>query len=115
MPTVCETILATLHARPSALAATVLRGEVLPERVPADGLLTLGDGEPEVTLSPVAYQYQQCTEIEAIVLGPDRNLAFDALIANIGGRLPQTALWAGSATGSRRKRRVRSICRSRAR
>lgn len=56
VPTPRETILAALHARLSALSATVLRGEVLPERVPADGLLILrygAPGEPEVTLSPL--------------------------------------------------------------
>jgi len=41
-----ETILTSLHARISALAAAALRGEVLPERVPAEGLLILRDGEP---------------------------------------------------------------------
>ena len=46
MPTSRETILAALHSRLSALPATALRGEVLPERVPADGLLILRDGEP---------------------------------------------------------------------
>lgn len=57
MPTPRETILAALHARLSALPATALRGEVLPERVPAEGLLILRDGEPgepEVTLLPLA-------------------------------------------------------------
>ncbi len=47
MPTPRETILAALHARLSALPATALRGEVLPERVPAEGLLILRDGEPQ--------------------------------------------------------------------
>ncbi len=53
MPTQRETILAAPHARLLTLPATALRGEVLPERVPADGLLILrdgGPGEPEVTL-----------------------------------------------------------------
>lgn len=55
--TIRENILAALHARLSALPATALRGDVLPERVPAEGLLILRDGEPgepEVTLSPLA-------------------------------------------------------------
>jgi hypothetical protein len=72
MPTPRETILAALHARLSALPATALRGEVLPERVPAEGLLILRDGEPgepEVTLSPLAYHYQHRAEIEAVVQG----------------------------------------------
>ncbi|WP_265502386.1 acyl-CoA transferase [Paracoccus beibuensis] len=84
MPTVRETILAALHAR---LPATALRGDVLAERVPPDGLLILRDGdpgEPEVTLSPVAYHYQHRAEIEAVIQGSDRDAAFDALCASIG-------------------------------
>lgn len=41
-----ETALAALHARAQTLAAPILRGDVLPERVPAAGLLILRDGEP---------------------------------------------------------------------
>lgn len=87
MPTSRETILTALHARLSALPATVLRGEVLPERLPADGLLILRDGEPgepEVTLSPLCYHYRHRAEIEAIVQGSDRDTAFDTLSASIG-------------------------------
>jgi hypothetical protein len=87
MPTFRETILAALLARLSALPASVLRGEVLPERVPAEGLLILRDGEPgdpEVTLSPLAYHYQHRAEIEAVVQGGDRDGAFDSLIASVG-------------------------------
>jgi hypothetical protein len=82
-----ETILNALHARLSALPATVLRGEVLPERVPAAGLLILRDGEmgkPEMTLSPLAYHDQHRAEIEAVVSGADRDAAFDTLCASIG-------------------------------
>ena len=78
MPTPRETILAALHARLSALPATALRGEVLPERVPAAGLLILRDGEPgepEVTLSPLRYHYQHRAEIEI-----DVNLSLSACI-----------------------------------
>lgn len=87
MPTTRETILAALHAQLSMLPATVLRGEVLPERVPAAGLLILRDGdpgEPETTLSPLIYHYQHRAEIEAIVQGAGRDAAFDALCANVG-------------------------------
>ena len=87
MPTFRETILAALHARLSALPATALRGEVLPERVPAAGLMILRDGEPgepEVTLSPLRYHYQHRAEIEAVVQGADRDVAFDTLCASIG-------------------------------
>lgn len=66
MPTPRETILVALHARLSTLPATALRGDVLPERVPADGLLILRDGEPgepEVTLSPLRYHYQHAAKM----------------------------------------------------
>ena len=82
-----ETILAALHARLSTLPATSLRGEVLPERVPAEGLLILRDGEPgepEVTLSPLRYHYQDRAEIEAVVQGTARDAAFDTLTTSIG-------------------------------
>jgi hypothetical protein len=87
MPTPRETILTALHARLSALPATALRGEVLPERVPATGLLIMRDGEPgepEVTLSPLRYHYQHRAEIEAVVQGTDRDTTFAALCAGIG-------------------------------
>ena len=85
-----EIILTALYARVSELPATALRGEVLPERVPDAGLLILRDGEPgepEVTLSPLAYHYQHRAEIEAVVQGPDRDVLFDTLTANIGTAL----------------------------
>ncbi|MCE8556310.1 acyl-CoA transferase [Ruegeria pomeroyi] len=90
MPTSRETILAALHARLSAQSATALRGEILPERVPTEGLLILRDGEPgepEVTLSPLAYHYQHRAEIEAVVQGSDCDAAFDSLCASIGTAL----------------------------
>jgi hypothetical protein len=87
MPTPRETILAALHSLLQALPATALRGEVLPERVPAAGILILRDGEPGdpgVTLSPLRYHYQHRAEIEAVVQGADRDAAFAALCASVG-------------------------------
>ncbi len=87
MPTTRETILTALYTRISALSATALRGDVLPERVPVAGLLILRDGEPgepEVTLSPLRYHYQHRAEIEAVVQGAARDAAFDTLCASIG-------------------------------
>ena len=88
MPSIRETILAALHARLSALPATALRGEVLPERVPANGLLIMRDGdpgEPEVTMSPLAYHYEHRAEVEVVVQGTgDRDKMFDELIASLG-------------------------------
>ena len=54
-PTLRETILTALHARLSALPAAVRRNEVLPEKVPAAGLVILPDrdpGEPNVEAFP---------------------------------------------------------------
>ena len=85
-----ETILAALHARLSALPVTALRGDVLPGRVPAAGLLILRDGEPgepEVTLSPLRYHYQHRAEIEAVVQGSSRDATFDTLCASIGAAI----------------------------
>ncbi len=90
MPTTRETILSALHALLRTQPAPVLRGEVLPERVPAAGLLILRDGdpgEPAVTLSPLRYHYQHRAEIEAVVQGADRDAAFDTLAAGVGTAL----------------------------
>jgi hypothetical protein len=85
-----ETILTALQARLSALPASSLRGDVLPERVPTAGLLILRDGEPgepEITLSPLRYHYQHRAEIEAVVQGAARDAAFDTLCASIGAAI----------------------------
>ena len=88
MPTTRETVLAALHARLQPLAAQVLRDEVLPERIPASGLIILRDGqpgEPEVTLSPLHYHYQHRAELEVVIQSPNgRASAFNTLIAAIG-------------------------------
>ena len=91
MPTTRETILAALHARLQTLAATVLRDEVLSERIPPGGLIILRDGqpgEPEVTLSPLRYHFLHRAELEVIVQGAnDRATAFDTLMLAIGTAL----------------------------
>ncbi len=111
-----ESILAALHARLSTLPATALRGEVLPERVPAEGFLILRDGEPgdpEAMLSPPACHYQHRAEIEAVVQGGDRDAAFDTRTASVGAAFAADRTLGGLCTGSRRRRRARSICRER--
>ncbi|WP_375573943.1 acyl-CoA transferase [Seohaeicola saemankumensis] len=65
----------------------VLRGEVLPERVPAAGLIILRDGDPgdpAVTLSPLLYHYDHRAELEVIVQGANRDTAFATLCGQIG-------------------------------
>ena len=91
MTTTRESVLAALRARLQPLAALTLRDEVLPERIPAAGLIILRDGqpgEPEVTLSPLRYHYQHRAELEVVVQAPNgRASAFDTLIASIGTAL----------------------------
>jgi hypothetical protein len=86
MPTIRESILSALHAVLQTQPAPVLRGRVLPERVPAAGILILRDGdpgEPAVTLSPLRYHYR--AEVEAVVqTGSDRNAAFASLASAVG-------------------------------
>ena len=90
MRTPRETILTALYVQLSTIPVTVFRGEVLPERVPAVGLLILRDGnpgEPEATLSPRMYHYQHRAEIEAVVQGASRDASFDPLCASVGAAL----------------------------
>ena len=64
-----EQILAALAlGLQSGLTTTVRRNEVLPEKVPASGLVILRDGdpgEPDVTLNPRTEFYSHRVEIEA--------------------------------------------------
>ena len=91
MPSKRETILAALHERLQSLATPVLRGDVLPERIPPTGLIILRDGkpgEPEVTLSPLTYFYEHRAELEVVIqAGTGRNALFDALTATVGAAL----------------------------
>ena len=83
-----ELVLAALHVRLQTLAAPVLRGDVLPERIPPTGLIILRDGkpgDPEVTLSPLAYFYEHRAEMEVVIqAGAGRDALFDALTASVG-------------------------------
>jgi hypothetical protein len=92
MQTVRETILTALaDAFRTIPHVPVLRGEVLPERIPSAGLIILRDGnpgDPEVTLSPLRYHYQHRAELEVIVqANGDRDTRFDQLIARIGAAI----------------------------
>ncbi|PWG15788.1 acyl-CoA transferase [Salibaculum griseiflavum] len=89
MPTTRETILTALADLLRTIPhVPVLRGEVLPERVPPSGLIILRDGdpgEPGVTLSPLRYHYQHRAELEVVVQdAKSRDARFAELIASIG-------------------------------
>ena len=69
----------------------MLRGDVLPERIPATGLIILRDGtpgDPEVTLSPLTYFYEHRAELEVVIqAGTGRDALFDVLVGSIGAVL----------------------------
>jgi hypothetical protein len=97
MPTqsTAERLLASLHILLSGAmppGAKVLRNAILPEKVPAAGVVILRDGDPgppEVWLSPPGYYYEHRAEIEVVVDGNPaaRDAAFDALRLAIGTAL----------------------------
>jgi hypothetical protein len=88
MPTTRETILTALADLLRLIPfVPVLRGEVVPERVPTSGLIILRDGDPgdpAVTLSPLLYHFQHRVELEIIVQGVDRDAGFATLCGQIG-------------------------------
>ena len=91
-----ETAIAALHSRlVTALAVRnpapiVLRGETIPQRIPAGRLVLVRDGESvEETpiLSPLAWQVEHRAEVEITVAGATpaaRNTLLDALLVDIG-------------------------------
>ena len=94
MPSKREQVLAALFAQlETGLPATVRRNEALPERVPAEGLVILRDGdpgEPDVTLNPRTEFYQHRVELEALMIQPRADggeAALDTLVQEIGTAL----------------------------
>jgi hypothetical protein len=84
MPTSRENILQAVPA------AGVLRGAILPERIPTGGLLILRDGDPgtpEVTLSPPQFHFEHRAEVKLIVQGADSDAIFDALTASMAAAI----------------------------
>ena len=86
-----EDILASLVSTlDTVLTAKVRRNEVLPEKVPAPGLVILRDGdpgEPDVTLNPRTEFYAHRVELEVFVSRDPAGggeAALDALLGAIG-------------------------------
>lgn len=89
-----EQVLAALFAQlETGLPATVRRNEALPERVPAEGLVILRDGdpgEPDVTLNPRTEFYSHRIELEVLTTQPTGgggDAALDALIESIAAAI----------------------------
>lgn len=87
-----ESVLSALHDRLVAALGPVKveRNDILPQRVPADGLVILRDGEAgegEALLSPPSWYFEHRAELEVIVDGADaaaRDAGIDTLVTAIG-------------------------------
>ena len=105
----------------SGVQATVRRNEALPERVPAEGLVVMRDGEPgepHVTLNPRTEFYSHRVELEVFVTpsadgGGEETL--DALTQAIAAALGTDPSLGGLAENVVVARRRSAFWRSRAR
>jgi len=102
-----EQVLEALKALLEAVPGTMIdRNSVLPEKIPAGGLIILRDGdpgEPEQALGGFgnAY-YQHAVEVEVYIEHGDaaaRDAAFDALLQQIGTALEADPTLGGLAFG----------------
>jgi hypothetical protein len=94
MPSQREQVLAAILQRlRAALPATVRRNEALPERVPAQGLVILRDGDPgdpDVTLNPRTEFFSHRVELEVLMTQPAAGggeAALDALVQGTAAAL----------------------------
>ena len=104
-PTTAESALLALFSALGAslpAGAKLLRNAILPERVPAQGVAILRDGdpgEPEVLLSPPRYIYEHRAEIDIAVeaaSAAERDATFDALKRAIGAAIAVDRTLGGS-------------------
>jgi len=89
--TVLKALMAALEVSKPA-GASLERNSVLPQSIPGAGALILRDGDPgqpEVTLSPLAYHYEHRAEVDVLIDRPPtaRDAAFDTLIRAVGAAL----------------------------
>lgn len=91
MPTRLETILQALEQVLLATGIKVERNTPIPEEVPASGLIILRDGdpgEPIVTMSPLAYEYEHRAEVEVYVQkAKGREAVIDAAKTALGAAI----------------------------
>jgi hypothetical protein len=94
MPSPREAALMALYTTLTHVAgAAVERDAVVPERIPAGGLLILRDGEPgepEITLSPLLYHYDHAATLDVLVQAAPpatRALALDGLLRSVAAAL----------------------------
>jgi len=99
MPSTRESALQALHQALQTLTGpTVRRNAVVPERVPAGGLVVLRDGdpgEPDIVLSPTTYSYEHEVPVEILVQhasAADRDEALDNLLYQLPSALADPTL-----------------------
>ncbi|MGD9509241.1 MAG: acyl-CoA transferase [Geminicoccaceae bacterium] len=91
----------------ASLSATIRRNEALPERVPAEGLMVLRDGdpgEPDITLNPRTEFYSHRVELEVLVTRAadgSGEAILDALIEDVAAALAPDASLGGLAENLR--------------
>lgn len=97
-----EEVLTALFEKLKSLDIPVLRNEVLPQKIPPEGIVFIRDGnmgEPEVLLSPPLYIYQHAVELEVIVQdvkAAERDSILDKILVKIGGLLDDNATLNGA-------------------
>lgn len=88
MLTTSEAVLTALFAALDGMTGPeVKRNATLPDAATASGLVILRDGEPgepEVTLSPLSYDFEHEALIEVFVQGADNDSLFDGVKTKIG-------------------------------
>jgi len=86
-----ELALRALHARlQSVPLAKIERNRLRPERIPAEGLIILRDGdigEPTILLSPVSYVWTHVARAEVFAASADPDEQLDQLLIAIGAAL----------------------------
>lgn len=90
MPSKAETVLLALHTALTGTGLAVERNNPVPEDADAGTVVILHDGEPgqpDVTLSPLAYHYEHLAELDVIVFGNGRDLVFDQVRAAVAAAL----------------------------
>lgn len=97
-----EDVLNALFEKLKALGVPICRNEVLPQKIPPEGMVFLRDGnmgEPEVLLSPPLFIYQHAVELEVIVQDAkpaERDVVLDQILVKIGGLLDDNPTLGGA-------------------
>jgi hypothetical protein len=91
MPSKSEAILSALFVVLDGVSGVeVKRNDPLPEDIGTGGLIVLRDGEPgepDITLSPLRYDFEHLAEAEVYVQDADNDATFDSLKVAIGAAI----------------------------